>query len=444
MTTLRVYKFAAQVLYTPAPALDRGVSDTLNVSDDATRTISQQINRSTTQVLDLVDVAVNDFSNKTVTHALNLEQFYSEDIIPGGISRVDDPLGLVQEALLQGYRAVTDELGLDSIVLSTGPRDAPASQGLNLQSYATAFLGIRAFYEIADPLDLVSAGRQAINQTVAQSLGLVQDGFVSYPVVQPLGVIHRGIVGKGAYATTPLALTQSADVDLTLNQAASHTNIVSHSVAYFYQSRCGRSTRNNFHGLGGIAPEAARLEYSNQFLIQSRINPSSIIQLRNPESDDKRRYAFQRVKRDLYDGTQDVYSSPDWVTEQTQLYTIVATKRATLDSLWTFLLANLGLEVQIKDWFGVTWNSIITNPGEIYTEDGEGVWTLDFEVVGVPFDGEPVYQVLSLAETLSRAGSTWNRSFNDALGLVSQPNLTFIEPLTDPLDLVSAATGVVV
>ena len=442
--TIRVYKFAAQVLYTPPLNLTKSVSDTLAVSDEATRTVNTIIDKAETDDLALVDVASNDFNNKSVSQVLNLEQFYVELLIPSGISFVDDPLGLAQEAKLQGYEAVTDELGLDSIVLGVSPRDVPASQGLNLQSYATGFLGIRASYEIAHPLDLSGVALKAINASVAQSLNLVQDGFRSYPVVQILGVIHRGIMGKGAYATSTLGLTQAADVDLTLNQALADTNIVSHSVAYFYESRCGRSTRNNFHGLGGTAPEAARLEYSNQFLIQSRIDPSSIVQLRNPESDDKRRYAFQRVKRSLYDGTLDLYSTPDWVTEQTQLYTIVATKRATLDTLWTFLLANLGLEVQIKDWFGITWNSIVTNPGEIYTEDGEGVWTLDFEVVGVPFDGEPVYQVITLAETLSRAGSTWTRQYVDAIGLVSQPNLTFIKSATDPLDLVSDATRVVV
>jgi hypothetical protein len=88
----------------------------------------------------------------------------------------------------------------------------------------------------------------------------------------------------------------------------------------------------------------------------------------------------------------------------------VGQKRADLESLYTFLQDNLGREIIIKDWKGVTWVVVVTNPGDLYTEDSEGYWTLNFEVEGSAFDGEWFFSFLNLDETLSRAGSIYNRS----------------------------------
>jgi hypothetical protein len=65
----------------------------------------------------------------------------------------------------------------------------------------------------------------------------------------------------------------------------------------------------------------------------------------------------------------------------------------------------------------VTWNVVITDPGQLYAEDQEGYWTVDFEVVGEALDGEFVPQELGLDQVVSRAGSIWTRSVQDTVVL---------------------------
>jgi hypothetical protein len=65
----------------------------------------------------------------------------------------------------------------------------------------------------------------------------------------------------------------------------------------------------------------------------------------------------------------------------------------------------------------VTWNVVITDPGQLYAEDQEGYWTVDFEVVGEALDGEFVPQELALTHEVSRAGSIWTRSVEDTVVL---------------------------
>jgi hypothetical protein len=131
------------------------------------------------------------------------------------------------------------------------------------------------------------------------------------------------------------------------------------------------------------------------------------------------------------DGSPDVYADDDWAVDQEQVYTVVATKRTDLDTVQSFLIDNLGREIVVKDWKGVSWIVIVTNPGEVYTEDNEGYWTLVFQTTGDSVDGELVYDRLGLLEDLSRAGSIWTRQGTHDLGFTDRANRYYEETVVD-------------
>lgn len=421
---IRVYQFQVQVAYAPSAGTEvtESLTSSLELADEATYTTIGALDRFVEDEILFFEEVLYDF-------------------IPSGISFVEDELGLLETVKVFGMEDVSDVLVLTDEAVFQGPRNRDVSQPSNVSQSALYVFGVRWLpYEVEDDLDLSSEVGLVREFGISQSLGLTDEAYVSYVVADALGLVSSVEWGKGKDVEQDLDLSDLAEVDKILSQNVSHTGVVSQSCTYFVESPCATKQRNSFHGEGGVVPADARIVYDSQFLLQSLTDPASVIIMRNPETDDRRRSAFERVNRDLYDGTREVFADDSWVTEQIQIYTIIATKRETLDALFDFLLENLGLEIMIKDWKGTTWRSIVVNPGEIYTEDAEGYWTIDFEVMGEALAGEYVFDVLSLDEELSRAGSIWTRLASDSLDLVERVNLEYPVALEDAMVMSSEST----
>jgi len=223
-----------------------------------------------------------------------------------------------------------------------------------------------------------------------------------------LGLTDSAEWGFGYDASNAFGFTVSTTVNKVLNPEISHALGLNQAVTYYVESSCARKTHNMFHGLGGTAPSAKKPQYKNTLFLQS-FATGEVLQLRNPESDNTRRIAFNRVNRTYFDGSSDIFSGVGDAVEESQLYTITAVKRTDLDFLMDFLSNELGREILLKDWRGVSWRVVVTNPGEVYTEDNEGYWTLNFDVEGVALDGEYAIQQLGLSQELGRNGSIWTR-----------------------------------
>lgn len=365
---------------------------------------------------------------RSVSHDLALNNLvgYIQEFFQG--IAVEHQLGLTQETHVEGWEQVAQDLGLTDLADWVGPVYLSINQPSNVQGEVAYIFGLKAVYEVEHELGLSSVANLVIPLAVTSPLGLTQEAYVSQVVEHANIVTDLVDWGYGYDAEHTIAFVELAEVDAILNQTLTHAGVVSQACAYYIENVCSDKLRGDFHGEGGVAPTPQILEYDSSFLIQSKIDPTNIINLRNPETDNRRRYNFQRVNRNLLDGSVDIFRDPTWVTEQVQIYTIVATKRADLDLLLTFLTDNLGYDVLIKDWKGVTWDVIITNPGEVYTEDGEAYWTVDFEVTGVPTNGEWTAHNLSLSEVLSRSGSIWTRIATDDLGLTTTQVYGFFVP----------------
>lgn len=392
--TIRTYQFQVQALVTASGGVDvsRSVEHAAVVTDEAF--VGEQ--RSVEDVITFLDEAawfVLPFDGVTASNALDLEQIVH----------------------VFGWESVEDELNLaeDLGVLQPFTRDRESV--LTFEDTVEYRYGIRNL-TIEDDLGLTDTAATTLPLQITQNLDLT-DQALWLVLEDQLNLTQLAEWGYGIDVIDDLDLEQEAEKDQDLNKTLGHTDVVTQAAAWFVENSCARFQFKTYHGTGGVAPQLAKLNYQSDFLFQS-LKDGEVLTLRNPETDDRRRYSFNRTNRRYFDNSLDLYADDSWVTEQSQIYTIVANKRENLDLLFAFLMNNLGLEVLVKDWRGVTWRVIVINPGEVYTEDAEGRWTLDFEVVGTAIDGEYVFASVGLADDVSRAGSIYLRSGTHA-GLVT-------------------------
>ena len=416
---LRSYQYTVQVLITPSGGTE--------------------IPQSVSDALALSQTAVHEPLGEIVSTDLSLGQVADGLVVPGGQDNVAQELNLSQEVSVFGYETVIDSLNLSQAVVFQGPTTKSLSDSNFLSDNVEYRYGVRNF-SVAHSLDLVQIGGRGFDISVSQTLGLSDDADrLSLDASNVLNLSDTADWGYGGSAVSDLNLSQTVVNNYETSQSVTHDNIVTQAAAWFIESRCARSQRTEFHGTGGVAPEPEKLQYKSTFLLQSKTT-GDIVQLRNPETDNRYRHAFERVNRRFFDNSLDLYADPNWVTTRTQLYTIVANKREEMDALWQFLQDNLGMEVLLKDWKGVTWNVIITDPGQLYAEDREGYWTVDFAVVGEALDGEFIPVELNLDHECSRAGSIWTRSVEDTVVLSDSAGRNYDIEVTDNTSLTSTAT----
>ena len=338
------------------------------------------------------------------------------------------------------YPRVESTLDLDSSALPQFPISRSREEPLGLISTASVSQEFAVLAE--SDLSLTSVAAKSFVVAATTVISFTQDTYRSFPAVNDNVVTQVAVFGFGYDALTLLSLTTLATKKVSLNRGAATQNVVTQSSTYFIESKCNKKRQLSFDGTGAVPAASAKLNYRSDFVMVSLDDGEKLV-LRNPETDDRRRYAFNRVNRSFYDGTADVYSDPSWVTEQTQIYTIIANKRESLESLFAFTQGNLGREILIKDWRGVAWIVILTNPGDLYTEDGEGYWTVNFEVVGEAVDGEYVVDHLGITDGVSRAGSEWSRSGNDT-EVVTHRSFRQPYPLESAITFAAPATFTIV
>lgn len=443
--TIRSYQILVQALVTPSAASEpvtRSVTSVLTLETVVRPGLVKELIESELLLSDEATYTVDEVPPTEASNALVLFSQADWFTLPSGVSVVESELGLQQEVSIFGYEQVESDLALTQDVSSTGPVDRIVNH--------SSFFGFASFV-IADPLRVVeselnlsSTASKTQDYSVISNLSLVSDAFRAYTGESDLSLVSTVDWGFGYEVSDTLVLTSVATRDLILNQTVSNGSIVEQACSYFIESRCNRLTRNSFQGTGGVAPSTKPLTYTNKLLLQSKDDPTSIVVLRNPETDDRKRYTFERVNRNYYDNTLDLYSDPAWFDEETQLYTVVALKRSILDDLFSFLQINLGKPVILKDWKGISWDVVISNPGELYSEDRDGYWVLDFEVVGSPTNGEYTASKLVLDGTISRAGSIYIRTLESEMGLTDLTNRDYDLGPSSSLSFTNEATAVVV
>lgn len=406
--TVRTYKYRGQALVTKGGSnISRSVTDAMTLDDEAIavgfKVASDPMTFAETAAFTI------EGNESSITDTLVLEETAVGFVQPSGTDSFFDELEFVETILALPYADASDDMDLTDTAEAQVPISRSQNDPMALQDEV-----IPRFFilnkSIEDDLTFIDSAGRIQEYSVSDLLDL--EDLIPFLGADVLSLVDVVEWGYSKDIEDELTLSEDIIANVDLNKGVLEDLGLTDSLGYYYESPCFRYERNDFHGSGGEAPTVNAVEYSNKFSITS-LEDGTIIQLRNPETDDTRRVAFDRVNRNLFDGTPDIYADPNGAVERTQLYTIVATKRDTLDELWDFLQVNLGLQVIIKDWKGVSWLSIITNPGEMYVEDQEGYWTLAFEVVGVRTGQEYVVEGVDLTEEISLAGSIYNKPVVD-------------------------------
>lgn len=405
--TIRSYQYRVEVLVSPSTSgneIARSASNTLVLGNDAE---FEAIVYPAESNLNLVSDAQVGPARR-VNQNLLLVQDAVWDLQPANVTPVESELALAQDVHVFGFETVESALALSSVAEGDILDTNVAVSQLGLAQTVDLRRAVQNL-SVTNDLALTDSARITFTPNVTTFLNLDSVAFRAFVPSSELNLVQTVSAGKGIDVEQALDLDSTVLLNKVLNQNLTSPNVVVQSVTWFVESPCNRYTYNRFHGTGGVEPATKRLEYANDFYLQS-IDDGTTIFLRNPETDDRKRYAFNRVNRNFFDGSPDIYSDDDWAVEQSQIYTVVANKREKLQPLYDFLQDNLGREIIIKDWKGTTWIVIITNPGDLYTEDGEDYWTLNFDVEGEAVDGEWFFNRLELVQTPSRAGSIYNRA----------------------------------
>lgn len=429
---IRSYQATVQVLVTTSSVttVERTVEQALGLSQVA---INESVVYDVEQGLNLVSEAVIGLPRK-VADELALFQTANWLLDISNSDSINQVLDIQQDVSVFGYLEASNDLSLSSVAGLDIFGTEVIPQGLFLNSDVVYRFSVRNLSAQSE-IEVVGDVTKVFIGNLEDALNLSSIAFRSFVGDSTLNLVQTISAGKGYDASNKITLAQGLILNKLLQLGVNTENVVTQSCTYFVESRCGRYTFNRFHGEGGKPPTAKRLNYPNRFYLQS-IDDGSVVQLRNPETDDRQRYAFNRVNRTFFDGSTDIYVGEGSAVEESQVYTIVGTKRSDLELVYNFLGDNLGREIIIKDWKGVTWVVIVTNPGTLYTEDGEGYWTLEFEVEGSAFDGEWFISYLQLDQVNSRAGSIYNRGATHGEVVTDSVGRNYDEPLSSA-DVVS-------
>lgn len=351
-------------------------------------------------------------STRSETSTMTLSQVVADTFVAGNANHLSDTLGFVQSVGSVNFsdrQIPENDLGLTQDLWS--PSHPPANNTLNLLSVAVG--GLFPVPDLEQSLSLSSNasvvfgvphaspwGVGAIEQTLSFSasaerqilpvgsstLVFTQEAIASYGLDSEItfaqsvsGGVNRPIESEIAFVSTV-----SRGTSEWLRSVTGTMALTSASNAWNGDDKCAR--RNSAAGVSATA---------GTLTLRSKNGQYSVV-LRNPETDNIRRTAYDRVVRETRGGKLIVFRDTSWNTVQTLLFTIVAMKRTMITDLQTFFLNTLGQEITLVDWLGEEWSGVVTKPDETFTEDREGWWTFAFEFEGSKVSGSSGSQYLNL------------------------------------------------
>ena len=439
-SNIRATQLYIEVLQHVEISYEESVSDPLGITDSVLATgdwnrsasddlgLYQQVDRFRLYVSDTMTLfsglveflAVDDF--KPIAHSLGLTQA----VISGSDRTVVDPMSLTHEVIFAGPRAfsIGNPLGIhDSVSYCNG---APWET-----------------IEIEHIISFVQAARKGVPLSVANTLALTDEAARVDSTSHFVSFVQTVSAGIGKFVFNILEMNHQLNSESIYGRTLTHDDLLQDAMAYYVITPCSTKQYNRFEGSGpesGI-PEAP-LTFDANFVLETLSGNKVKLQMRNPETDDKQRIGFSRVNRETSGGELNVYSDPAWPKVKNLLFTIVAISDGKgncpdkLTDLMDFLQTNLGLEVLIHDWEGISWRGVITTPNEVATEDRDGWWTFSFEFSGEDLDGSQGDQNLAISDTVF-LNADWGRTASHAMTLEQTIVVSGIlqHNITDPLGI---------
>lgn len=443
---IRVSNITAQVLFVPSDIIE-SVSDTLSfVEEPFAREL--KVSNFTFQVLQSQSGLFGSASD-----TLSIEDEATFFLAIADRQVIEDVLSFSETLVNTGNtQSVTDVLAFSDEVRAS-------IFNLNL-SPQKLFLHDQAVYCFGAPWEAIS-----ITDTIAfEDVGAkVEEGSASDTITftdtadssqAPAGdgdtidFTQSVSVGFGHTIESEIEFTQDVQTFSDFLRTHTDSNVVGHSLTYFFEDSCSQKRYSRFVGEGSAdtIPEE-RLIFDASFVLES-IDDGTVLVLRNPESDDRQRLGFNRVNRETRGGELNIFTADSWAKVQTLLFTLVALSDGkgscpdVIGDLLDFMQDNLGKEIFLHDWYGTSWRGIITTPDEVATEDRHGWWTISFEFEGVEEPGSVPNSTMNISQTMF-FNADWNRPLSQSLALTDNVhaggdiNLS----VSDSLDLQSTVTG---
>lgn len=416
---IRVSNVTAQILFNPSDIFTE-VEDVLAfIEEPFARKI--RVSNVTVQVLQL--------EAGQLAFASNDIEFDQEVIVlnaAGDRQPVEDIIAFQQTVTVPSHPIIQDVITFTDLARSSiWNLDLSEKLFLN-QDVGTCSGAPWTPIEIEDVLQLVDVGAKVAVGVINDTITFVQTMF---SVASPVGDGHfidfeqTVSAGRGYEIVSEISFSQTIQTFSDFLRSVSHPDVVQHAMTYFIDNGCARKGYARFVGEGSAdAIDEEGLLFDSALVLES-IETGTVAILRNPESDDNERLGFNRINRETRGGELNVYGDPTWAKVNTLLFTITALPDGhgncpdTLNEFLDFIHENLGYEIYLHDWTGVSWRGVITTPDEAATEDEDGYWTVTFEFEGTPAAGSVPNSVMNMSQSLSM-NADWNRPLSQTISFV--------------------------
>lgn len=420
------------------------IEENLGISDSFVANLD--VSKSISHTLGITDQL--DRFNRKLSHTLSLVDAITPFFVPGDFQPIEHTISFSQTVSEGSNKTIIDALSLSQTLGVIGPVNESAQDVLGLEDGVHYCFGAPwAAISITDTLGITDVVGIGIPLIVSNTLTMVDSTARVDTIFHELGLIQSVSAGKGSTLVSLMVLNHQLDTQNDFNRGLTHTNIVQDAMAYYIDSPCAKKQYNRFEGSGsGVGIQENVLTFDANFVLETLSGTKTKLSLRSPETDDKRRIGFSRVNRETRGGELNVFSDPVWPKVETLLFTIVAITDGkgncpdTLLDLFSFIQNNLGLEILLHDWEGISWRGVVITPNEVATEDRDGYWTFSFEFEGSPLDGSQGDQNLTITQAIG-LNADWNRSFSNTMSLSQNVVVSGIlqESLSNNMSLVSTA-----
>jgi hypothetical protein len=386
---LQVRRLYADVLVsnvTPEPGdIEGEASNTLSLTGEALG--ARDLPVSSSHTLSLVSLG-----GRAVTadgfDILSLSQLVPHFNLVDDRKPVYNTLGLIQTVTTLSSLDTEHDLGLIQTVNVLTPIKPVVTSVLGLSQHISTphrkylLHDLNLSHSIPTPLtpQIVS---DTLNFTHDSPIGLISD-ILSFTQFVGFGFFHA--------ITQNLGITDNLHLQADWVRSAEHTDILGHALTWYEDTSCGRKQYTPFQGENTIPTtvETPRNDLQdpqgdtgNFSVYQPYIGvPMRKVTMRKPELDNRDRNSYTRINQETRGGKIIVYADPDWPKVRTLAVTIIGLIETKVDELHTFMQDTVGQEIGLTDWEGRLWKGFITNPNEVATQDGRGMWTTTFEFQG--------------------------------------------------------------
>ena len=100
-------------------------------------------------------------------------------------------------------------------------------------------------------------------------------------------------------------------------------------------------------------------------------DPTTTLELRNPEFNDHRAIDLSRVQRYSRGKTLIVYRDPTWPKSFSISYSFTGLSITKKDEIMSFISISLGKEIKFTDYLTQVYKCIITNPKDFLSEESQ-------------------------------------------------------------------------